>query len=99
MKENSTGRRILARVVPGITRHTVSLAGWLENDFPPPCAACGLWAVAANVADRREAARLLGKHDIEDRSARLAVHLVEFLLERSGDPQWVELERALAAKD
>jgi hypothetical protein len=97
-KEHSTGRRVLARVLPGITKDRRAVDVWLEELFPQPCVRCGIWAVAANVADRREAARLLGNQDVEERSAKILARLAPLLLRRDGAPQWMVLERALAAK-
>jgi hypothetical protein len=89
---------VLARVLPGITRNEGALQAWLKDRFPPPCVRCGLWAVAANVADRREAARLLHAGEIEARAAETARRLIKLVMRRDGEPQWIMLERALAAK-
>jgi hypothetical protein len=97
-KANSSGRQVLGRIVPKITKNQDSLRRWLNNEFPRPCLSCGVVDIAINVADRREAARLLGDHDLENRWAEVARRFTDAMTRHDGAAEWIALERAIAGR-
>ena len=97
-RANSSGRQVLERIVPKITKNQDDLRHWLKYGFPLPCLSCGVVEIAINVADRREAARLLGDHDLEKRWAEVARRFTDAMTRHDGGAEWIALERAIAGR-
>lgn len=88
----STGRGALPRVLPKITTERAALDAWLRDDFPQADLRNGVFALATNIGDRRDAARVLGDEAAEAKWAAVARRLHEVVLRRDGAPAWIALE-------
>ncbi len=92
----STGRGALPRIVPKITTEREALVAWLYDDFPPADLRNGILALATNIGDRREAARVLGDTALEEKWAPVARALHAAVLRRDGGPMWIAVEEAVS---
>jgi hypothetical protein len=51
---------------------------WVEGDFVPPCRACGLFDLMEATSRRREAARIVGAKELEEKLADISRRAGEF---------------------
>lgn len=59
--QKETGRSVLARLMPLITRNRQALDVWFRSsDYPAACLTCGASSFHGHLSDRREVARLIG---------------------------------------
>jgi len=94
--KHSTGRALLPRILPKVTSHREALDAWLATDFPAADLRSGVFALALNIGDRRDAARVLGDKAAEAKWAAVAKKLHEIVLRRDGAPTWIALEETTA---
>ena len=63
-----TGRSLLARLLPSITRNRAALDAWFRSPgYPATCITCGGSSHHGHLSDRREVARILGQAAEHDR--------------------------------
>lgn len=94
--KHSTGRAVIARLLPKIAKNREALDTWLANDFPAADLRSGVYSLALNIGDRRDAARVLGDKVAEAKWASVAKKLHEIVLRRDGAPTWIALEETTA---
>ncbi len=92
----STGRGVLPRLLPKVKTEREALDTWLREEFPPADLRNGVFALAKNVGDRRDAARVLGDEELAARLSPVAHALHAAVLRRDGAPTWIALEDMVA---
>ena len=95
-EKRSTGRALLPRILPKVTQNRAALDAWLHDDFPTADLRNGVFALALNIGDRRDAARVLGDKAAVEKWAAVAKRLHEVVLRRDGAPTWIALEETTA---
>ena len=95
-EKHSTGRALLPRLLPKVTKNRAALDTWLHDDFPAADLRSGVYSLALNIGDRRDAARVLGDEKAEGKWAAVAKRLHEVVLRRDGAPTWIALEETTA---
>lgn len=83
-------------MLPKVTTEREALRAWLHDDFPSADLRGGIFALATNIGDRRDAARVLGDAELEAKWAPVARALHAAVLRRDGAPMWIALEDALS---
>jgi hypothetical protein len=85
---------VLPRAVPAIVTGREALVRWTEAR-PPPCWTCGVEALVADVAVRRQAARALQMYELERAQGHIARKLLAVKLDETLGPLLFGLEQVL----
>jgi hypothetical protein len=89
----TTARPVIRAIMARVRDNREALRIWARTKLPPGCDRCGVYAIAENVSDRREIARLVGDRVLEERWATVARRYIDALLHRDGAPERIELAR------